>query len=283
MATTELVEMLALDEIGPGLYRARSLPSSGGVVFGGQMLAQSIAAAAAVAPDLQVKSMHTVFTRGGSPDQPLELEVERLHDGRSFGSLEVSVRQGPRLCTRSLVLLHRPDADLISHQDDMPDVADAETSPPPPSSSGRGWEVRIADGADISDPDAVGPAELLVWSRFVDVPSEQWASQALLGYASDGFLIGTAMRPHPGVGQALAHVTISTTVVTQTLTFHDTFDAGQWLLLAHRSPHAGAGRSYGRADVFTVDGRLVASFTQENMIRAFTADRQPAPGQRAKH
>jgi acyl-CoA thioesterase len=91
------------------------------------------------------------------------------------------------------------------------------------------------------------------------------------------------MRPHPGAGQALAHVSISTTVITQTLTFHDPFYAGDWLLLAQRSPHAGSGRSFGRADVFSADGHLVASFSQENMIRAFDTDRAPAAGERSKH
>jgi len=283
MTTTDLVEMLDLDEVGPDAWRGHNLRSPGAVVFGGQLLAQAIAAAAQAAPGLQLKSMHTVFTRSGLPDQPIDLAVERLHEGRSFATLEVSARQGDRLCTRSLVLLHRPDPDLVHHQDGMPDVDGPEQCPPTPTSEGRGWEVRIADGADIFDPDAIGPAELRVWSRFDHVPSEPWASQALLGYASDGFLIGTAMRPHAGVGQAVAHVTISTSVVSQTLTFHDVFDAGEWLLLAQRSPHAGAGRSFGRADVFTLDGRLVASFAQENMIRAFATDRQPAPGERAKH
>jgi acyl-CoA thioesterase len=82
---------------------------------------------------------------------------------------------------------------------------------------------------------------------------------------------------------SLAHVSISTSVITQTLAFHDDFFAGDWLLLAHHSPHAGRGRSFGRADVFTQDGRLVASYEQENMIRAFTADRRPAPGERSKY
>jgi acyl-CoA thioesterase II len=277
-----MLEMLSLAETAPDTFEAHNLPSPGGVVFGGQLLAQAIAATARVEPELAVKSMHTVFARGGSPDQPVELAVQRLHGGRSFASLEVSISQGTRLCTRSLLLLHRSDPDLISHQDPMPKVAPPDKCPPP-ASNGHGWEVRIADGADTSNPDAIGPPELRVWSRFDDVPPEPWASQALLGYASDGFLIGTAMRPHPGVGQALAHVTISTSVITQTLTFHDEFDAGSWLLLAHRSPHAGRGRSYGRADVFTADGRLVASFAQENMIRTFPSDRQPAPGKRSKH
>jgi acyl-CoA thioesterase II len=102
------------------------------------------------------------------------------------------------------------------------------------------------------------------------------ASQALLAFASDGFLIATAMRLHKGVGQSLAHVTISTSVVAQTISFHEPFDAREWLLLAHRSSYAGRGRSHGQADVFTEDGRLVASYTQDNIIRHMPAGRAPA-------
>jgi acyl-CoA thioesterase len=221
---------------------------------------------------MQVKSMHTVFVRGGAPETKLLFEVQRLHAGRSFGTLEVSVRQGERLCTRSLVLVHRPDAHFISHRDDPPKVPPPESCVPAPQ-AGRGWDVRVPEGVDIADPQALGPPELAIWSRFVDVPQDAWMSRALLGYASDGFLIGTAMRPHPGIGQALAHVSISTTVITQTLTFHEEFDAGEWLLLAHRSSHAGHGRSFGRADVFSTEGLLVASYAQENVIRAPAARR----------
>ena len=61
--------------------------------------------------------------------------------------------------------------------------------------------------------------------------------------------------------------TFSTGVVSHTLTFHERVHADQWLLLSHESPHAGHGRSYGRADVFQ-GGHLVASFVQDAMVRA---------------
>jgi acyl-CoA thioesterase len=280
----EMTGVLALDETGPDRYRGRNLSVTPGVIFGGQLLAQAIAAAASSVPEMHVKSMHTLFLRGGRPDEAVSLDVDRLHLGRTFGNLEVSIRQGDRLCTRSLVLLHRPDEELIAHQDHAPGVTapDAWSSSTSAMSAATGWDVRVVDGVDISDPAAVGPPDLHVWSRFPGAPALGWMAQALLGYASDGFLIGTAMRPHAGVGQALAHVSISTSVISQTLVFHDTFDADEWLLLAHHSPYAGGGRSFGRADVFTVDGRMVASYSQENMIRAYSADSQPAPGERAK-
>ena len=67
-------------------------------------------------------------------------------------------------------------------------------------------------------------------------------------------------------------------MVSHTLTFHEPFCAGDWILLAHESPYAGRGRSYGRANVFTEDGRLVASFVQDNMIRTIPAGQAPSAG-----
>jgi acyl-CoA thioesterase II len=143
--------------------------------------------------------------------------------------------------------------------------------------------LRYEPDVDFHDPDAIGPAILDIWSRFPEAPTDPTIGQALLSYASDGFLIATAMRPHPGAGQALAHVTLSTTVLSHSLSFHEPIDASSWLLLAHESPYSGRGRSYGRANVFTGDGRLVASFAQENMIRDFPPSRGPTEGGRSAH
>lgn len=268
MALTELVKMLDLETVGPNQFLAQPLAGTRAVVFGGQLLAQSVAAAARSIDGMRVKSMHTVFLRGGRPEEILEIDVEPLHAGRTFGASDVTIRQGERICTKSVVLHHVPDDEFISHQADAPEIGSPVQAAAISANESRGWEVRIAQNADIFDPDAIGPAELYVWSRFRGVPPEHWVSQALLGYASDGFLIGTAMRPHPGVGQDLAHVSIDTSVITQTLTYHDDFDAGEWLLLAHRSPVARNGRTFGRADVYTSEGVLVASYSQENLVRA---------------
>jgi acyl-CoA thioesterase len=280
-AESSIAGMLGLEQPGPRSYRARNLPGSAPVVFGGQILAQTVVAAARSVPGKELKSLHTTFVRGAAPDHPLELDVEVLQDGRTFATLSVSGHQGDRLCTRSLALLHAPEADLIRHAASPPAV-----SPPDQTRARPGgypwWDLRVVCDVDFSDPDQVGPPEVAVWSRFREIPAEASASQALLAFASDGFLIATAMRPHKGVGQALAHVTISTTVTAQTLSFHEPFRADEWLLLAHHSPWAGRGRSYGRADVFTEDGRLVASYAQENVIRNFPEGQRPPPGQRAK-
>lgn len=278
----ELIDALDLEKAGEHRYVGHNIGGGEGVVFGGQIMAQTIVAAARTVPEKEVKSAHVVFARGATGSAPLDIEVEPMHAGRAFASVTVTVRQAERLCTRALVLLSAPEPDLIRFGAPAPPV-ERPDDVAPSGAHDPAWEFRIPGNVDVSDPAAVGPPELNVWSRFAGGPFDLTTSQALLAFASDGFLIGTAMRPHPGVGQALAHVSISTSVITHTLSFHEPFDAGRWVLLAHESPYAGRGRSYGRADAFDEDGRLVASFVQENMIRDYPEGQRPAAGTTAKY
>jgi len=267
--SSRLLAVLDLEPAGPGRFVAQNFAeAAGNVVFGGQLLAQTIVAASTADPDKPLKSVHTIFARSADREQPLEIEVDPMHAGRALASVTVTVRQGERLCTRSLALLSAEEPDLIRHATAPPDVG-GPSDAPPLGSGGEFWELRVVGGVDISDPDLVGPPELDVWVRFPGSGATGVAGQALLAYATDGFLIGTAMRPHAGIGQSMAHVSISTSVLSHTLTFHEPVDAGAWHLLAHESPYAGHGRTYGRANVFSEDGRLVASFVQDNMVRSF--------------
>jgi acyl-CoA thioesterase-2 len=274
---------LDLRPLADGRYRATNIGDGhGGVVVGGQMMAQALIAASRTFPDKEVLSIHAVFARGASPAEPLELDVESVHEGRSFASAIVSVSQDGRVCTQSVVLLHDPDPDLIRHADGPPSVPAAEDLPEvAPWYDGR--DVRVVDAVDVNDPDAVGPAELRLWTLFPGSRDDLVTSQALLAYISCEFLIGTAMRPHQGIGQSMAHVSVSTTVLAHTVSFHEPFKGGDWLLLDQRSSYAGRGRSQGHAQVFASDGRLVASVSQVNMIRAFLAGQAPTEGDRAKH
>lgn len=277
MLTIEaLVGALDLEATGPDRYRAGNADAGHGVIFGGQLLAQSIMAGLVGHADKTVKTVHTVFARGGRPDAPVEIEVDRMHAGRAFASSTVTISQGDRLCTRSLVLLTAEEPDFIRHADPRPLTRGPEGNSPEGHDEGA-WQVRIAGDVDVNDPEAVGPADLDVWTRFAGAPEDPAVNQALLAFATDGFLIATAMRPHAGVGQAQAHVTVSTGVVSHTLTFHEPAPAGEWLLLSHHSPYAGHGRSYGRADVFRGDGALAASFVQDAMIRPLPPERGEAP------
>ena len=262
VALDALLDALRLEPVGAGRYRAGSVQEGHSVVLGGQLLAQALVAGALGHEGKTVKTLSMVLARGASPDRPLELHVEELHRGRGFASSTVTTSQDGQVCTSALVLLSAEEPDFIRHAD----APEALPPLPPVTSSSGDWEFVLA--GEIDDPEAVGPPELDVWTRFPGAPKDEVTSQALLAFATDFFLIGTAMRPHPGVGQSQAHVTVTTGVVSHTLTFHEPFTAADWMLLRHHSTYAGHGRSHGRAEVFRGDGQLVASFVQDSMIRA---------------
>jgi acyl-CoA thioesterase II len=132
-----------------------------------------------------------------------------------------------------------------------------------------GRDLRIIDGAYSPDPDRIGPPELQVWMRFRDAPDESYLHDALLAQSTTHWTIAAAMRPHPGIGEAQAHATLSTGIMGVTLAFHEEVDVTQWLLYSNPAIHAGQGRAQGEGHVFTEDGRLVASYTVQAMIRGF--------------
>ena len=92
---------------------------------------------------------------------------------------------------------------------------------------------------------------------------------ALLAQSTTHWTVAAAMRPHEGVSEAQAHVTLSTGILAASVAFHDTVDVGEWLLYANPAIWAGRGLAQGEGRVFARDGRLVASYTVQAMIRAF--------------
>ena len=93
------------------------------MVFGGQLMGQMIMAASASMPGKTVRSLHTIFARAGTVAEPVDLDVDLLHSGRSLGSLSVTARQGDRLLSRGLLLLDAGEPDLIRHSEPKPEVA----------------------------------------------------------------------------------------------------------------------------------------------------------------
>ena len=262
----DLVACLTLAEGDDGLEGA-NLDIGYHRVFGGQILAQALHAAATATPDKSVKSMHVLFPREGDTAKPMQYRVTPLQAGRTFGTTEVVAHQDGKVVSAALVSVHA-DEDGLDRND-----------PPPPAGPPEDavltdlgmvpWETRMVDGVDIADRSA-GPAELRWWMRTPPVGDERALHQALLAHATDLTLIGTALRPFDGVSQADSTVTLHTAVTSHTLWFHRPFRVDGWLLVSQQAPVVAHGRSYGRGDVFAGD-QLVASFAQEAMIRPMPA------------
>ncbi len=200
----------------------------------------------------------------------MQISVQPLHAGRTMASAYVAVAQGERTLCGGLVLLDVEEPDVLRHTAPAPAVVGPEGLDAVKVMSTEGAEIRIVDGADLSSLAVAGPAGLDVWVRWGDPGTDERAvHQAISAWFTDPFLIPAALRPHEGLGLGTAHDTLSTGVLNHTLTFHESFRVDEWLLLSQHTVHGGGGRTFGEGHVFTREGRLVASFSQENMIRYF--------------
>ena len=270
----DLLASLLPEQAGEASFRFAPPAEGRGIVFGGHLLAQLTVAAGRTDPAKTVKSAHGVFSRTVSADEPVEVEVDVVHSGRALTTASTTLRQRGSECARAIVLLTSVEPDLISHRDEMPVVAGPSEGAFTVDSFGR--EVQIVGGVDRADPGVVAPPELNVWVRVPEAAPDQLAAQAMLAHASAGYLMGTHMLPHEGIGERMAHTDFSTGILGHTVSFHEPVDLTGWMLIAQRSTYTGRGRAYGVGQVFTEGGDLVASFSQEALMRPFPEGQSPA-------
>jgi acyl-CoA thioesterase-2 len=141
-------------------------------------------------------------------------------------------------------------------------VADTPQSCAPVEIGILPFETR--SGADLNAREAAAP-EYSLWFRTPQAAAEH--APALAAYATDLTLIGTALRAMDGVSQADAQQAFASAVTSHTIWFHRQFRTDDWLLLRQHSPIMAHARSFGRGDILTTDGTLVASYAQEAMVR----------------
>jgi acyl-CoA thioesterase II len=237
------------------------------VIEGGQLLGEAIVAAAKSVPGQRVTSASMIFSRAARFDAVHEIAVEVLRRGRGFSTVETRTSQAGKLCTAGLLLLDGGAPDAIRSAAAMPAVPPPEACPHLDMGV-TGRELRTVDDAYRRHLE-VGPAEILTWARFREAPAHEFLHQALLAQSTTHWTIAAAMRPHEGVSEAEAHVTLSTGPVAASIAFHDEVDVTQWLLYANPAIYAGRGQVQGEGRVFARDGRLVASYSVQAMVRAF--------------
>ena len=259
----QLIDCLALTDVAEGVVEGENLDIGYHRVFGGQILAQVLAAAAQASPEKSVKSLHTLFPREGDTSKPMRYQVAKLQDGRTFGTTGILATQDGKVIADAVLSMHIDEGGL--HRSDAPPVVDPPDAATEVDLGMVPWETRLVGGVDLADP-ASGPARLDWWMRTPAVDAPLAVHQALLAHATDLTLIGTALRPFDGISQADSTITLHTAVTSHTLWFHQPFRVDDWLLLTQHSPVVANGRSFGRGDVFAGD-ELVVSFAQEAMVR----------------
>lgn len=280
-ALATLLNLLDLEPLEHNLFRGTSPGYGWQRVYGGQVLGQALVAAVrTVEEDRIAHSMHAYFLIGGDPDHPILYDVERIRDGGSFTTRRVRAIQHGRPIFAMSVSFHKAE-DGIEHQSTMPDVPPPEELPNEqelrnrildqlPENMRSYWqqerpiEMRPVNISRYLDRQPRQPTQS-IWMRANGMlPDDPKLHQCILAYASDFTLLDTALIAH---GKLLFDTDIQLASLDHAMWLHRSFRADEWLLYVQDSPSAHGARGFCRGSVYTRDGVLVASTTQEGLTR----------------
>lgn len=281
MAKAEtLVDTLALERIEVNLFRGHAPKSEGPRIFGGLVIAQALLAAYGTVERSLCHSIYCYFLRPGDPSIPILYDVDRARDGRTFTARRVTaIQHGEQIFNLAGSFQHPEEG--LEHQDPMPDgpspdqLADeqelrrvlTDKLPPPMRQMAerpRPIEMRPVDPVDFMAARPMAPMQH-VWMRAASPIGDDPAfNQAVLAYASDMSFLSTAMRPH---GMGWQTPGLQTASIDHAIWFHRPCRFEEWHLYAQKSPSASGARGFNLGEIYSQDGRLVASTAQEGLMR----------------
>lgn len=250
-----LLEVLTLEASGPDQYRSTTPVNDRTGLYGGQVMAQALVAAATTAPaGATVHSLHAYFLRRGDPRSPVTYLVDRDRDGRSFFSRRVSaVQDGQVLLTL---------ASSFHHSEAGPDLQ-APTSPdasPPEGEDRLVLRTRAIDVAVVAEPYDGRPAPSRIWMRVeAELGDDLNRHAAAIAYASDmfsGLFLLADIDEH-----------VALTTLDHAIWFYRPARADQWLLMDMVPVSIAHGRGMYSGHIFSRDGTLLSGLTQESLYR----------------
>ncbi|MER7717724.1 acyl-CoA thioesterase domain-containing protein [Streptomyces flaveolus] len=278
-------DVLALQPAGHDLWRGRAHSGRPPRAFGGSVLAQALLAAGrTLDDDRRTHSLHAYFLRSVDPaGEPVEYRADRQRDGLSYATRQVTAYQHGRAVLSLQGSFKQPEPGL-DRQPERP------TAPPPdachdpyaempdvPSEDGasptipRVLDLRLVPTSDAER--AAGQAGLgrrRTWLRIAKpLPSgEPMLHEAALAYLSDLTLSPTAALPwephriRPGDPPEVMLASLD-----HALWIHRTPRADAWLLYSQRAARLSGGRALSHGELWDEQGRLVATVTQEALLR----------------
>lgn len=270
-------QLTGLQPRGELCYAGSASPDKGARVYGGQFLAQCLAASqATVTDDRLAGSLHGYFLRQGDVDLEMELQVERLRDGRSFSFRQVVAEQQGNTLFRMLVSHQVREESPEYSGEAMPEVPPpeevtftyddftlAETGDKDWHGADRPMDIRYINPPTVRGVSVTEPQ--LMWMRIrEDLPDAPHVHQAGLAYLSDSTLVDHVMLP---LGMRWQDADLIGASLDHAMWFHRPARADEWLLFVQTVEATGAGRGLARGRMFTQQGELAATCMQEGLIR----------------
>lgn len=276
----ELTGLLTLERLEDDLFRGASRDIGYDRVFGGQVLGQALAAARFTVEDRYIHSLHAYFLREGDPAAPIVYFVDRARNGRSFMARRVTaIQHGKQIF--NMACSFQDEESGLEHQADMPDVPQPEKlrdlrDYAQEISEDLPWKIKRI--LTRKTPFEIRPVEITnpvnprkrppvnhYWFKAVDaLPDDRELHEILLAYVSDYNFLTTATLPH---GVSFLDPRVQMASLDHAMYYHRRVRVDDWLLYSVDSPNMSNNRALVQGQIFSRDGTLLASTTQEGLIR----------------
>ena len=279
----ELIDLLSLKDIGNNTFTGNSVTIGSPNVFGGQVLAQALNAAyRTVSKSRFVNSLHAYFLEAGDLSIPINYNVAEMRNGGSFSTRRVTAVQGDKTIFILAASFHKKEEgfehqkeinanikqpeELLSWDDMLSKYGDFLPKPLKHFLSiERPIEFKPVHVPNRLKPKNSPPKEE-IWFRLKENVSDLSLSMKhqILTYISDYNILNAAFNPN---AKEYNFSNTQTASLDHSMWFFRDFDFDDWMLFSTESPNVFGARGLAKGNIFTRDGKLIASFAQEGLMR----------------
>jgi acyl-CoA thioesterase II len=271
----DLIDLVNVERIDENLFCGSIAKNAYGNVFGGQVIAQGLMAACkTIENDALVHSLHAYFLRPGNIKIPIDYKITQTRNGKSFATREISAIQNNKEILK-MICSFTQDEQGYEHQAIMPQISAPlnhisreqylrENIDKYPEEIRpyllRPRPIEFREANEIARKDVKN-----YWFKSISsVPDDKILNRVLLAYISDFTFLGTCLSPHD---KNWFDNDIQVASLDHAIWFHNDSKIDDWLLYSQDSPWAGGGRGFNRGMIFNQSGKLIASCSQEALIR----------------
>lgn len=280
---SDLIHLITLDQISENEFNGISKTVGSPNVFGGQVLAQALNAASRTITNGRIlHSMHSYFLEPGNLELPITYNVSIVRDGGSFSVRRVTAHQKEITIFILSASFHKKE-EGYDHQIEMPknlkQPEELLSWSDMLSQFGEAIPPRTRGFMEIERPLEFKPIEMVNPFNKEDLPpfTNVWfkikgdttnvelsLKQQILTYISDYSILVAAMNRHA----SKAHWgNTQTASLDHSMWYFRDFDFDDWMLYSIESPNASHARGFAEGNIFSRDGKLIASVAQEGLMR----------------
>src|SRR5215472_5486169 len=263
-AETGLPELLSLERIEDNLFRTVVVQAEPAGLFGGQVAAQALRAAAETVPaDRHPHSLHGYFLSRGDASRRVLLTVNRDRDGGSYSNRRVIAVQNGKVIFNMAASFHVTEdgSDYQAHP--MPDVEQPQDQPDDERwHRMHGVEIRVP-----AQPNQGQQWPSRLWVRSRHKLDGDMLNTCGLAYISDMF---TGLAATPGIS-----ISGPLTSIDHSVWFFRPAVLDDWVLMDLQPESTGGGRGMYTGRIFRRDGVLAAGIAQETLFRPAVARTGP--------